>query len=75
MPIVKPPKPKSSIKVTETLQEDGRVTRIHLHEGAEVTTEGGWLVAFDGVQEVRVGPLTPEQAEKLADDLAYEAIV
>ncbi len=74
MPIVRPPKPKQSIRIQETEQEDGKVVRIHLHPGAEVTTEGGWLVAFDGTQEVRVGPLTPEQALKLSEDLGYVAV-
>ncbi len=70
----KPPKPKATIRVQETQHEDGRVVRVCLHPGAEVTTEDRHLVMFDGTLEVRVGPLTPEQALKLSEDLGYEAV-
>ncbi len=70
----RPPKPKQAIRVQQTEQEDGRVVRVHLHPGAEVTAEGGWLVLFDQAQEVRVGPLTSEDAGKLSEDLGYDAL-
>ncbi|MCC6420797.1 MAG: hypothetical protein IT429_21390, partial [Gemmataceae bacterium] len=40
----------------------------------EVGARDGWLCFWLAGREVRVGPLTPEQAEKLAEDLAYEAL-
>jgi hypothetical protein len=34
----------------------------------------GWIHLWDGKREVRLGPLTTEQAEPLSDDLVgYEA--
>ncbi len=40
----------------------------------EVGTLGGCLRFWVAGREVRIGPLTPEQAGKLADDLGYDAV-
>jgi hypothetical protein len=40
----------------------------------EVGTEEGWLCFWTDGREFRIGPLTPEQAEKLAEDLGYDAV-
>jgi hypothetical protein len=51
-----------------------RVIRVRLGKNVEVRTEDRWLSFWTAGQEVRVGPLTADQCEKLAEDLAYEAI-
>jgi len=50
------------------------VTHIQIGDNVEVATRDGWLMFWTAGREVRVGPLTPEQAEKLAEDLGYEAL-
>jgi hypothetical protein len=50
------------------------VTEIRITPGVEVGTEGGYLCFWVEGREVRVGPFTPDQAEKLAEDLGYEAV-
>lgn len=51
-----------------------QVTTVRLGSEVEVGARDGWLCFWLAGREVRVGPLTPEQAEKLAEDLAYEAL-
>ena len=33
-----------------------------------------WLIFWTAGREVRIGPLTRDQAEKLAEDLSYDAV-
>ena len=40
----------------------------------EVGTREGWLCFWVAGREVRVGPLSADQAEKLAEDLEYDAV-
>jgi hypothetical protein len=51
-----------------------RVTSIRIDDAVEVATRNGWLCFWVGGREIRIGPLTPEQAEKLAEDLGYDAV-
>jgi hypothetical protein len=60
---------------TRKSKTDGVVTRIKIDEKVNVATSDGWLCFWVAGREVRIGPLTPEQAEHLADDLAYDAVV
>ena len=60
---------------TRTVQETGcEVTRVRVNGRVEVATRDGWLCFWTAGREVRVGPLTPEQAEKLCEDLGYDAL-
>ena len=60
---------------TRTVKEIGcEVTRVRINGRVEVGTRDGWLCFWTAGREVRVGPLTPEQAEKLAEDLGYDAL-
>jgi hypothetical protein len=59
----------------KTVEEPGcEVVRIQLNDKVEVGTSEGWLCFWTAGREVRIGPLTPEQAEELAEDLGYEAV-
>jgi hypothetical protein len=40
----------------------------------EVGTQDRWLCFWTDGREVRVGPLSADQAEKLAEDLGYDAL-
>ena len=40
----------------------------------EVGTLDGYLRFWVAGREVRIGPLTPKQAEKLTEDLGYDAV-
>ena len=60
---------------TRTVQETAcEVTRVRINGPVEVGTRDGWLCFWTAGREVRVGPLTPEQAEKLFEDLGYDAL-
>ena len=60
----------------KTVEEPGvLVTRIRLDEQVEVGTIDGWLCFWTAGREFRVGPLSPEQAEKLSEDLGYDAVI
>ena len=60
---------------TRAVQETGcDVTRVRINGRVEVGTRDGWLCFWTAGREVRVGPLTPEQAAKLSEDLGYDAL-
>ena len=65
-----------SIRVTNKAEKKTgcQVTSVRLNGEVEVGTRDGWLCFWLAGREVRIGPLTPEQAEKLAEDLEYEAV-
>jgi hypothetical protein len=65
-----------SIRVTNKVDKKTgcQVTSIRLNGEVEVGTRDGWLCFWLAGREVCIGPLTPEQAEKLAEDLGYEAV-
>ena len=50
------------------------LTDVRITKDVEVGTLDGCLRFWVAGREVRIGPLTPEQAEKLADDLGYDAV-
>jgi hypothetical protein len=51
-----------------------KVTTVRLTEQVEVGTLDGWLCFWTADHEVRIGPLSADQAEKLAEDLGYEGL-
>jgi hypothetical protein len=53
---------------------EGRITEIRLTGGVDVAARDGWLCFWTAGREVRIGPLTADQAEKLSEDLGYEAL-
>ncbi len=53
---------------------EGRVTEIRIKSEVDLTTRDGWICFWSAGREVRIGPLTADQAEKLAEDLGYEAL-
>ena len=60
---------------TRTLKEPGcEVTRVRLGDNVEVASQDGWLCFWTAGREFRIGPLTPEQAAKLSDDLGYDGV-
>lgn len=63
-----------SILVTEGRGDVDRATLVRITPKVSVATIDRWIHVWDGKQEVRVGPLTPDQAEKLAEDLGYDAL-
>jgi hypothetical protein len=50
------------------------VTRVRVGKKVEVAARDGWLYFWTAGEEIRIGPITPEQAEKLSEDLGYEAV-
>jgi hypothetical protein len=60
---------------TKTVDEPGcEVVRIQISGHVEVGTRDGWLRFWTAGREVRIGPLSPQQAEDLAEDLGYDAV-
>jgi hypothetical protein len=51
-----------------------RTTRVRINRKVEVGTQDRWLCFWTDGREVRVGPLSADQAEKLAEDLGYDAV-
>jgi hypothetical protein len=62
------------IKVKTGTELDCRVTKVRINSKVEVGTRGRWLCFWTAGREVRIGPLTPSQAEKLSEDLGYDAV-
>ena len=69
-------KVKAAIRVRQRYDEsfDTHTTDIRLTPDVEVGTLDGYLCFWTQGREIRVGPLAPEQAEKLAEDLGYDAV-
>ena len=74
---VKSAKVKAAIRVKAAHDENfnTHVTDIRVSPAVEVGTIDGYLCFWTQGREIRIGPLTPDQAEKLAEDLGYEAVV
>jgi hypothetical protein len=69
------PQKHALIRVATKVDEaDCRVTRVRINGRVDVGTLDRWLIFWMAGREVRVGPLTRDQAEKLAEDLAYDAV-
>ena len=65
-----------SRRVLERERAAGRMPKpdIRIGKNVEVATIDDHLCFWIEGREVRVGPLTPDQAEKLSEDLGYDAI-
>jgi hypothetical protein len=60
---------------TRTLKEPGcEVTRVRISGEVEVASRDGWVRFWTAGREVCIGPLTPEQVEKLSEDLGYDGL-
>ena len=57
-----------------TADIDTDITDIRITGDVEVGTRDGYLRFWTAGREIRIGPLTPEQAEKLSEDLGYDAV-
>jgi hypothetical protein len=70
-------KVKAAIRVRTAPEYDGSTsaTEVRIRPHVEVAVTDGFLCFWTDGREVRVGPLSPDQAEKLADDLSYAAVV
>jgi len=68
---------KSAIRIRQTFNETftTHTTEIRITPLVDVGTIDGFLSFWTEGREVRIGPLTPDQAEKLAEDLGYDAVV
>jgi hypothetical protein len=67
---------RAGIRVVNRVEKKTRcqVTDIRITGEVEVGTRDGFLCFWVAGREVRIGPLTADQAEKLAEDLEYEAV-
>jgi hypothetical protein len=67
---------RKGIRVVNKIEKKTRcqVTSVRISDEVEVGTRDRCLCFWVAGREVRIGPLTPEQAEKLAEDLEYEAV-
>ena len=67
---------RASIRIANTVEKKTgcQVTSVRIDDEVEVGTRDGWLCFWVAGREVRVGPLSADQAEKLAEDLEYEAV-
>jgi len=74
--VKKSAKVKAAIRVKAYLDEETmtHVTDIRIGKNVEVATIDRYLCFWIEGREVRVGPLSPEQAEKLSEDLGYDAV-
>ncbi|MBY0528368.1 MAG: hypothetical protein K2R98_33565 [Gemmataceae bacterium] len=50
------------------------MTTVKIHGSVEIGVTDSWLYFWVAGQEVRIGPLTADQAEKLSEDLAYDSL-
>ncbi len=75
--VKKSAKEMTAIRVKTYLDEgsDTHVTDIRIRGNVEAATIDGYLCFWVAGREVRIGPLTPDQAEGLCEDLGYDAVV
>lgn len=68
---------KAAIRIRTRMEFDNSTsaTEVLIRPNVEVAVREGFLCFWTDGREVRVGPLTADQAEKLADDLGYAAVV
>jgi hypothetical protein len=69
-------RPRASIRVDNRVEKKTgcQVTCVRIDDEVEVGTRDGWVCFWVAGREVRIGPLSADQAEKLAEDLEYEAV-
>ena len=66
---------KSILKIRELDEHGDQVTEVKIGPAVDVGVRDGYLCFWTAGREVRVGPLSPEQAELLCEDLGYESVV
>lgn len=66
---------RATLQAKSRREKGCQVTRVRIDETVEVATRDRWLCFWVAGREVRIGPLTPDQAEKLSEDLGYDAVV
>jgi hypothetical protein len=71
---VKALKARNALRVRKAKEPGCEVLKVRLSGDIEVATRDGWLCFWTAGREVRVGPLTKDQAEKLCEDLGYDAV-
>jgi hypothetical protein len=67
---------RASIRVENRVEKKTgcHVTTVRIDDEVEVGTRDGCLCFWVAGREVRIGPFSPDQAEKLVEDLEYEAV-
>jgi hypothetical protein len=67
---------RAAIRVANKIEKKTKcqVTTVRIGKEVEVGTRDRCLCFWVAGREVRVGPLTADQAEKLAEDLEYDAV-
>jgi hypothetical protein len=69
-------RPRASLRVESRVEKKTgcHVTSVRIDDAVEVGTRDGWVCFWVAGREVRIGPISADQAEKLAEDLEYEAV-
>ena len=65
---------KSAIQMKHIQDKEQHLTRIRINSTVDVGTVDGWICFWVAGREVKIGPVTPDQAEKLSEDLGYDAV-
>jgi hypothetical protein len=65
-----------ALRVRTRMHEEDKtlVTRVRLSAEVQVAVIDGCISLWTAGREVRIGPLTTEQAQQLCEDLGYEAV-
>ena len=74
--LTKKSKEMSAIRIKSHFNEtdETHVTDIKIRGNVEAATIDGHVCFWVAGRMVRIGPLTPEQAEGLCEDLGYDAV-
>jgi hypothetical protein len=67
-------KGQSVLHVRTTKEAGGRLSTVKVTPDIEVAAADHCLCFWSAGREVRIGPLTPEQIEKLIEDLEYDLV-
>jgi hypothetical protein len=70
----KPQRPEATIAITESQEGHVLVTTVEINEHVGLTTEDRYIHVSGGGREMRIGPLSVEQAEGLCEDLGYDGL-
>ncbi len=71
---IKALKRQAAVRVRTVAEKGCQTTSIKINGTVEVGTRDGWICFWTAGREVRIGPLTPQQAEDLCEDLGYDAL-
>jgi hypothetical protein len=66
---------KALLRIRNVNEKGCASTVVRINRHVEVGTRDGYVCFWVAGREVRVGPLSAEQAEKLSEDLGYDAVV